>query len=251
MWFRGTRRVLDQPYAACVGGDETFGRFVDRPFPAILEDGLEMRVLNFGCLFSGVEALCQDKALRELLRGADLCVLQAPGLLGQSNHFYRVHRRRNDRFLAPTEDLIGLYPEIDFTEVHFVRHLMTCLNKIRDARFEVVLDELHRNWIRKIGEFLQGLETPVILLRLQVLQGELGEHPSDLAYVGVTDQMIAAVSTLCADTVDVKTQVCGRSDEIEDMLFGTLQQPMAEHMIGPAAHRAIAAKLMGPIRNLH
>ncbi|WP_233494826.1 DUF6473 family protein [Ruegeria sp. A3M17] len=251
LWFRGARRILDQPYAACVGGDETFGRFVDRPFSAILEDGLERRVLNFGCLFSGVDALSDDRGLCDLLRGADLCVMQVPGLLGQSNLFYRVHSRRNDRFLAPTKDLISLYPEIDFTEVHFVRHLMTCLQKVRDARIEVVLDELRQNWVRKIGKFLQGLETPVILLRLQVLRGEQSAHHIDSADVGVTDQMIKTVGKPCADIVDVKTHVCGQSDEIEDMLFGTLQQPMAEHMIGPAAHRTIAAALMGPIRNLH
>lgn len=177
--------------------------------------------------------------------------MQAPRLLGQSNHFYRVHSRRNDRFLAPTKDLISLYPEIDFTEVHFVRHLMSCLEKVRDARIEVVLDELRRNWVRKIGKFLQSLEIPVILLRLHVLRGELGAHHIDSANVGVTDQMIKTVGKPCADIVDVKTHVCGQSDEIEDMLFGTLQQPMAEHMIGPAAHRAIAAALMRRIRNLH
>lgn len=132
-----------------------------------------------------------------------------------------------------------------------MRHLMTCLQKVRDARIEVVLDELRRNWVRKIGDFLQALETPVILLRLQVLRGEQGAHHIDFADVGVTDQMIQVVGKSCTDIVDVKTHVCGQSDEIVDMLFGTLQQPMAEHMIGPAAHRAIAAALMGPIRNLH
>ncbi len=132
-----------------------------------------------------------------------------------------------------------------------MRHLMSCLQKVRDARIEVVLDELRRNWVRKIGKFLQGLETPVILLRLQVLRGEVGAHHIDFADVDVTDQMIQVDGKSCTDIVNVKTQVCGQSDEIEDMLFGTMQQPMAEHMIGPAAHRAIAAALMGPIRNLH
>ncbi len=207
--------------------------------------------MNFGCLFSGVDALCHDNGLRDMLNGADLCVVQAPGLLGQSNHFYRVHPRRNDRFLAPTEDLIRLFPEIDFTEVHFVRHLMTSLNKLRDSRLEVVLDELRRNWLRQVVGFLQDLETPVIFLRLQVIRKALGEQPSDIADVEITDQMIKSVGQFCNDIVDVNTQVCGQSDEIEDMLFGTLQQPMAEHMIGPAAHRSIAGALMGPIRNLH
>ncbi|MCG7522067.1 DUF6473 family protein [Ruegeria sp. Ofav3-42] len=251
LWFRGARRVLDWPYMACAGGDETYGRFVERPFAAILEERLERRILNLGCLFSGVDALCHDRGLFELLNGADICVVQAPGLLGQSNRFYRVHPRRNDRFLAPTQDLRNLYPELDYTDVHFVRHLLTCLQGFHDARFEVVVDELRRGWIRQVGDFLQRLKAPVVLLRLQVLRDAEGTDHPEIAKVCVTDQMIEAIGVHCVACVDLKTQVCGQSDELEDMLFGTMQQPMAEHMIGPAAHRAIAAALTGPVRNLH
>ncbi|WP_247744165.1 DUF6473 family protein [Ruegeria sp. R14_0] len=248
LWFRGTRRVLDQPYMACAGGDETFGRFVQRPFATLLEERTDRRVLNLGCLFSGVDALCLDSGLFDLLKTADLCVLQVPGLLGQTNHFYRVHPRRNDRFLEPTGDLIRLYPEVDFTEVHFVRHLMTSLQRFPDARVEVVLDELRRNWVRQVGDLLRRLDVPVILLRLQVLRDPDG---ADLLDLNVTDAMIEDVRPFCAQCVDVTTRVCGQSDEIEDMLFGTLQQPMAEHMIGPAAHRAIADELVASVRNLN
>ncbi|WP_254439341.1 DUF6473 family protein [Ruegeria arenilitoris] len=248
LWFWGARRVLDQPYMVCAGGDEAFGRFVERPFATLLEERTDRRVLNLGCLFSGVDALCLDSGLFDLLKRSELCVLQVPGLLGQTNHFYRVHPRRNDRFLEPTADLAGLYPEIDFTEVHFVRHLMTCLQRFPDARVEVVLDELRRNWIRQVSALLQRLDVPVILLRLQVLRDPGGaDHPEP----DVTDAMIEEVLPFCAQCVDVTTQVCGQPDEIEDMLFGTLHQPMAEHMIGPAAHRAIAAALVGPIQNLN
>ncbi len=72
---------------ACVGGNETFGRFVERPFPAILEGKLDRRCLNLGSLSCGVDALCGDAGLQSVLNDADLCVLQAPDVLGQSNRF--------------------------------------------------------------------------------------------------------------------------------------------------------------------
>lgn len=212
---------------------------------------MKRSVLNLGSLFSGVDALCRDGGMFDLLNVADVCVVQAPDLLGQSNRFYRVHPRRNDRFLAPTQDLRYLYPEVDLTDVHFVRHLLTCLHGFEDARFEVVADELRSNWVRQVGTFLQRLKSPVILLRLQVLRdAESRDHP-EFPGVCVTDQMMDTLANQCADFVDVTTQVSGQSDELEDMLFGTMQQPMAEHMIGPAAHRAIAAALLGPVRNLN
>ncbi len=234
----------------CTGGDETFGRFVDRPFAAILEEKLDRRCLNLGSLFCGVDALCSDKGLFDLLNGSELCILQAPSLLGQSNHFYRVHSRRNDRVLAPTEALIDLYPEVDFTDVHFVCHLMARLQEHSDARVEVVVEELRRNWVRQISGLLRKVETPVILLCLQILRQTDGGKQSEAAAFTVTDKMFEAIRPLSAGSVEVSAHVSGQSDELEDMLFGTLQQPMAEHMIGPAAHRAIADALLPAIRDL-
>ena len=231
----------------CAGGDETYGRFVERPFAAILEDRLDRRCLNLGSLFCGLDALCGDAGLFSLLNGAELCILQAPGVLSQSNHFYRVHPRRNDRVLAPTPDLIDLYPEVDFADVHFVCHLMSMLQGYQDARFEVVAEELRRIWVRKISDLLGRLETPVVLLGLRVLQ----DNDNQRVPVTVTAEMLEAVRPHAADCVEVAAHVSGQSDELEDMLFGTLQQPMAEHMIGPAAHKTIADALVGPIRNLN
>ncbi|WP_037311053.1 DUF6473 family protein [Ruegeria halocynthiae] len=251
LWFRGPRRVLDLPYMACVGGEETHGRFVEYPFAAILEERLGQRCVNFGSLFCGVDALCGDEGLVSLLNGAELCILQTPNVLGQSNHFYRVHPRRNDRVLAPTDNLVDLYPEIDFTDVHFVRHLMARLRGFRDARFEVVAEELRRNWAKRISSFLRRLQVPVFLMHLRVQHQMVGEHQVEEAGVSVTDQMLEALRPYCVGSADVNACVSGQSDELEDLLFGTLQQPLAEHMIGPATHRSIANMLIGSVRNLN
>jgi len=235
----------------CAGGDETYGRFVDRPYAAILEERLDRRCLNLGSLFCGVDALCKDRGLFDLLNGSELCILQVPDILGQSNHFYRVHPRRNDRVLAPTENLIGLYPEVDFTDIHFVHHLMVRLQECRDARFEVVVEELQQNWIRQVSGLLGAIEPPTILLRLNVLRQVEAECQGERGDFAVTDHMLEAIRPLASNCVDVPVHVSGQSDELEDMLFGTLQQPMAEHMIGPAAHRSVAQALIGPVRNLN
>ena len=150
---------------ACVGGDETFGRFVESPFPDAVQKQLGKTCANFGSLFAGVEALTRRSRSAEVGKPAERCVLQLPQVHGQSNRFYRVHPRRNDRFLEPTQDLLALYPDIDFTEVHFVRHLLkaACHGKFSDARFEVVAHELRQGWLRSLGTFLGQLDPPVLL----------------------------------------------------------------------------------------
>ncbi len=246
--FRGPQRALNNPYVACLGGEETFGRFVETPFPNELERRLDRRCVNLGSLFCGAEALTQDKGLLEIANRSDICVLQLPGMLGLSNRFYRVHPRRNDRFVAPNADLVALYPEEDFTDVHFVQHLLTRLSARSDARIELVEQELRNVWIEKLGKFLAEVGPPALLLHLQVERSDLDSTPGD--GFAINPEMIEPLRPHCTDILSLQVQVSGVSDELEDMLFGTLQQPIAEHMIGPATHRNIAGSLAQVINDL-
>ena len=246
-WFRGPASALAKPYVACVGGDETFGRFVETPFPAVLEARLGETCANFGSLFCGVEAMSRDQGLLDLINRSQLCVLQAPCVSYQSNRFYRVHSRRNDRFLEPMQDLVDLYPEEDFTEVHFVRHLLGKLHAKSDARFDLIAQELRAGWVRNLQSLLGRIVPPVALLCLRVQR----DHAHEQEMIPVEDAMIDQLRPKCAGVVQRSVCVSGESDELEDMLFGTLQVPMAAHMIGPSAHRAIADAVLPVLLDLN
>lgn len=245
--FRGPERALDRRYVACLGGRETFGRFVDDPYPAILQKRLGRRCINFGSLFCGAEALLQDRGLIDIANAAELCVLQLPDLAGQSNQFYRVHPYRNDRFVAPTPELVRLYPEEDFIDIHFVGHLLSRLAAHADERFDVVLDALRQSWLDHLTKVLRRITSPVVLLRLIVDEGGSGQAPQGYP---CDSSMLDTLQPFCKQIVHAEAQVSGISDDLEDVLFGTLQQPMAEHMIGPAAHRRIADALCHAILDL-
>ncbi|WP_424832669.1 DUF6473 family protein [Ruegeria sp.] len=249
--FRGPQRVLDAPYTACIGSTETFGRFVDRPFPSVLESRLGSNCINLGSMFCGVEAMSQDAGLLTMANAAKLCVLQLPGVLEQSNPFYRVHPRRNDRFLCPTPEMVALYPEVDFTDVHFVRHLASRLQSYQDARFDIVADALCESWVTKIRAFLGLVKTPVIVLwlKLQSDTSTLNGH-AEADPIRIDASMANMLRPFCAELVSLPVRLSGNSDELEDMLFGTLQQPIAERMIGPATHRRIADVLAKAVQDL-
>ncbi len=128
--------------------------------------------------------------------------------------------------------------QVDFTEIHFVRHLLNRLQSISDTRFLVVAEELRQGWVRKIDGFLAAVSTPVLLLWLDIQTEVIGDAHVDPVHI--EPKMLNALTASCAETLRIDLRVSGESDDLEDMLFGTLQQPMAEHMIGPAAHRRIA-----------
>ena len=103
------------------GGADTFGGKVPDPFSATLEREIGMPILNLGVQHSGAGFYIEDDVIHEIIENAQVIFIEAPSVVNQSNPFYRVHPRRNDRFvtalgplydLFPVADLIGFYPEL-------------------------------------------------------------------------------------------------------------------------------------------
>ncbi|MDQ2066405.1 DUF6473 family protein [Xinfangfangia sp. CPCC 101601] len=164
--FRGPRRDLTGEYLAMLGGAETYGRLVPLPFAALLEKELGLPAANLACPNAGPDLYLGDRAALEVAAGARLAVVQLTGGHNISNRFYRVHGRRNDRFIAATPVLRALYRDVDFTEIHFTRHLLSVLAAKCDERFDLVLQELKTQWVQRMIEVLEQLPYRRLLLWL-------------------------------------------------------------------------------------
>ncbi|WP_222434984.1 DUF6473 family protein [Phaeobacter marinintestinus] len=240
--FRGPKRSLDQPYIAFLGGSETFGRFVDRPFASLIESRLGRTCVNLGSTNGGLDTILRDVEVMRIAAAASMVVLQLPGVQGQSNRYYRVHPRRNDRFLQATSHLRRLYPEVDFTRFHFVRHLLVALCDIDPARFRTVSDDLQARWVRRMQGMFTKFQGRVHLLWLQYQTGA-GDGALDDEPLLVTRAMLESVSKTAMGVVTLPVQAAIQTGDMSEMRFGDLQQPIAENMIGPDTHRRIAERL--------
>lgn len=155
--FRGPRRDLGGDYIVTLGGSETFGRFVPAPFPLLLERKLGTPVVNLACIHAGPDLWLQDPALTDVIRGARFGVMQVVGAINLSNRYYTVHPRRNDRFIAASPLLRALYDDLDFTEIHFTRHLVQTLRSRGEERFRPVAAELRAVWQQRMIAVLQTM----------------------------------------------------------------------------------------------
>jgi hypothetical protein len=201
--FRGPRRDLAQGYVACLGGTETCAHHIARPWPALSEAALGLPCVNLGLPNAGPDVLAGDPGLRRMAQGARAVVLHLPGATNLSNPFYRVHPRRNDRFVEAAPALRALYPEVDFTEFHFTRHLLHRLAAISPARFARLREGLQQAWVGRLAGLLRDLAPPVVLL---CIAGRAPQGDPDGAALGaepafVTDAMFAALAPLAAATV--------------------------------------------------
>lgn len=245
---RGPRRALDQPYVAFLGGSETFGKFVEHPFVALVEQALGKPCVNLGSANSGLDAYVQDPDILEVSAEADLTVIQVMGAQNLSNRYYRVHPRRNDRFLAASPLLKTIYRTVDFTEIHFNKHLLGTLNSISPKRFQIVQEELRQAWLGRMRLLLGALTRQPVLLWLrydEAPEALLGPEP-----LLVTRDMLEQLQDEIKDVIEIKVKRSIDMDELEQMKFGPMQGPAASHMIGPDMHRVIGEKVAQVISNI-
>lgn len=247
--FRGPRRDLDLPYVAALGGTETYGKFVPAPWPQLVEAATGLRMVNLGCANAGADVYLCDPEVIEVAAGARMVVLQAMGAANLTNRFYAVHPRRNDRFVRAAPALTDLFPEVDFTNFHFTRHLLRTLCQVSPRRFEEVADDLRTTWVIRMRGLVERLRVPVILLWMaEHAPANAGGLTADPLLVDAS--MTAMLREVCAGYVEVRLRRSASADPTAGMVFGALERPAVDGLPGPDAHARVAAALADALDRL-
>ncbi|MDF0600799.1 DUF6473 family protein [Psychromarinibacter sp. C21-152] len=249
--FRGPRRRLDGDFAVFLGGTETYGKFIDTPYPALVEVDSGLRAVNLGCINAGIDAYFNDKALIDICNRAKVTVVQVMGAQNMSNRFYAVHPRRNDRFLRASPLLEKIYPEVDFTEFSFTRHLLTSLMRRSPEKFALLRQELKEAWAARMRMLLSQIDGKVVLLwlsdhapmapddsRSEVFE-RCGSDP-----IFVDRAMLRSLTGDVARVIEVVATDRERLEGLDEMYFGELERPAAQEMLGPVVHRRVAQALV-------
>jgi hypothetical protein len=253
IFFRGPKRDLEAPYLAFLGGTETFGKFIDRPFPALVEKELRRPCVNFGCVNGGVDAFVNDPTIMAACHDADLTVVQIMGANYLSNRFYSVHPRRNDRFLRASTVLQAIYSEVDFSEFTFTRHMLGALYDKSPERFDIVVTELRSAWVARMRNMLGQIGKRSILLwfsreELTNVAWHEKEKPLSADPLFITREMVEGLSDLVMNTVVARPSDIAMSQGTTGMYFPTMQAKAAADMLSVTAHVEASAKLSPKIR---
>jgi hypothetical protein len=250
--FRGPERDLSRPYVVAMGGSPTFGKYVASPYPALLEQATGHQVANLGGLNAGPDFYLSDPAALRVAAQARVAVVQITGADVLTNPFYTVHARRNDRFLAATPALRALFPELEFTDIHFTRHLLMVLQRTDAARFAVVLAGLKATWLDRMRQLLACLPPRRVLLWLADTlppARAAGLDPAldpALGPLMVDRDMLAALGPEVTALVEAVPSLAAQSEGIARMQFPQTEAAQARHLPGSAVHGEVAA-LLGPV----
>lgn len=248
--FRGPKRAMDKPFVAFFGGTTTYGKFIASPFPDVVETELGMTCVNFGSVNGGIDVFATDPFLREVTTTARATVLQITSPRNMSNRFYRVHPRRNDRFVEASPLLRAIFRDVDFAEFNFTNHMLTRLMTISPERFQPVVNELRTAWIARMRLVLSQIPGKSILLWASAVNPEDIGNDVDADPAFVTRDMLDEVIPLATEYVEVVASDAAQEASTDGMVLSELDFPAARKMLGPQVHRDIAQKLTPVLKSL-
>lgn len=242
--FRGPRRRLIPPYVTYLGGSETYGRFLEKPYPALVDEALSLRAINLGCPNAGVELYLADESLLEIARKGAATVIECSGAHLNSNRFYAVHPRRNDRFLRASALMQTVYPEIDFMEFNYTRHLLMTLREASAPKFQMVVQELRDAWVARMRTLTDRIGGRVIL----VWMASRDPDDNDALDAGdaplfVTRGMIDALRDRSETVIEIVATPQDIAEGRHDMRYAAEDAAAAEEMLGNVVQRAVADRL--------
>jgi hypothetical protein len=244
--FRGPATDFAQPHVLCIGSTETFGRFIPTPYPEQLAARLGRPVCNMGVAHAGLDVALGDPAILAAAETASAIVLQVPGAANMSNRYYCVHPRRNDRFVRADAVLQTVYRDVDFTEFHFTRHLLSHLKALSPDRFAILRHELQLAWRGRMMRFLTEARVPVHLLWLSRRQPETPEPETGLGPepLFVTRDLLMDVAASAASLSIVTDPAPAPKSRLRGMFFSAREENAARMLPGPGAHATACATLL-------
>ncbi len=250
--FRGPRKRMAGEFLAMIGGTETYGKFIEKPFPALVSDEIGVESVNFGCVNAGVDVFSNEPVVIEACAKARVTVVQVVGAQNMSNRFYAVHPRRNDRFLRASTLMKTVFREVDFTDFSFTKHLLSTLQAVSEERFNIVRDELKEAWIARMKLLLDKIEGKTILLWFADRAPDDPSLPSGLGRdpLFVDRAMIEAIRPIVTEVVEVVPSATALTEGAKGMLYSPMEEPAANELMGLTAHKEVAQALIEPLRRL-
>lgn len=238
--FRGPKRSLDGRYLAFLGGSDVYGRFIDGPLSDHVEDRLGLDCVNLGCKGAGTEAFVRDPDILDIASGASAAVIQVMGAQNCSNRFYKVHPRRNDRFIKPLATLRALYPTLDFTSIHYTRHALQELSDYSPARYDLVVEELRSVWVEHMMQMLGQIKSRKVLFWMGANGIDAADAKSPFDPMFVDRAMVEQVRPHVDDVVEYVMSGKARHEGVRGMTHALTERSAAKNSFGPRAHAEVA-----------
>lgn len=258
--YRGPKPKFDDPYIACLGAAQTFGRYVENPFPSQLADILKMPVANLGTAGAGPGFFLRDSMALEAASNAEVCIIQVMSARSLSNRMFQVRPKKNAQLAAVSKALSDLFPHVDFETFSYAHNMLNQIAEEDGEKFIEVERELKTAWVARTRLMLESIQTKKILFwfseRAPNEEPQTKDKKTKLKYPHYVDQAMLDAVTPFVD----KIVYCISSEGLPQSLLvdgeAVLQTPFGmpvrenRYYPSPEMHQQAAEALGRPVYDL-
>jgi Domain of unknown function (DUF6473)/Sulfotransferase family len=177
-------------FIACLGGAHTFGRFIEHPYPILLQRQLGIPILNLGHGGGKPEFYLQSKGFIDVINKAQCAVIQVMSARGSPNRFLKP-RSYAHNMMTVAEGI-----SIDKNPVFVDGAYRALLKQLEPEKMREAINETRAHWLAEMGNLLDRIVVPKLLFWFSVRTPAYVEGFNDVdALLGdypqfVTDEMI-------------------------------------------------------------
>jgi hypothetical protein len=248
---------LSADFIACIGGAHTLGRFVQSPYPALLQKQMGIPVLNLGHGGGKPEFYLQSKGFIEVINKAKCVVIQVMSARGSPNRFLKpTSHAHNMMKLAEgiVSDKNPLFVDAAYRKLLQQREPQA----VREA-----INETRAHWLAEMGDLLDRISIQKVLFWFSVrtpayVEGFDSAHTllGDYPHL-VNEAMIDALKFKVHEYVECVTEE-GLPNALRDRNSGALvavlpwqSDPGHNHYYpSPEMHAAACDALMPAVRKV-
>jgi len=250
--FRGPQKRLRGDYVAFLGSTETFGLFIETPYPDLIEQASSISCVNLGSQKAGIDSFLSAPCLVDICSMAKATVIEVMGAQNMSNRFFTVDPRRNNKFLRASKRLKEIYDTVDFSTIGTTDHLLSVLARTAPEKLYLVREEMQNAWVARMRSLIAAIEGPVILLWAAAHAPFCAKSGGTVCRepLFIDRAMLTAAMEGAEHLVEV---VVGRDEVaagLKQMRFGPSDGQAAVEMLGPVAHGRIRDALMPVLTEL-
>ncbi|MFT5502245.1 MAG: hypothetical protein ACI88G_002389, partial [Woeseiaceae bacterium] len=156
-------------YFVCLGAAQTFGRFCQKPFPALLSERLDIPCLNLGRGGAGPSFFSEENdGLMQYLADARFVIVQVMAGRSESNSLFR------------SKGLGSLTRVSDGTEIGCDDAFAEILAGYDFDTVKRIVEETRHNWIESYQRLLGNIPVPKVLLWFSTRTPEYAEGYNDV-----------------------------------------------------------------------
>jgi hypothetical protein len=170
--LRGPAPDLDRPYFSALGAAQVFGRFVERPFPALLADGLGLPALNLGMSGAGPDFFLQRPELIEAVNRGRFAVVQLMSGRSVANSRYVPGVNQGVSIERDRPDDPPRFAEFIYREM---------MERLSPAELAALRAENRERYLGATTALLERITVPTVLLYWSKRPVEYRENLTDLS----------------------------------------------------------------------